>query len=142
MKGSCGTTGTGPRLLTECETTAVLDRKRGPLRSVQHELSSGSSTHREGATPTRFGPRPRNRDRMPSFSRMALQKETNKEISRITKPGVLLLLLLLLHSSVLLVASSSHRLCYPSSALLSLSLQPLLSFSHFFLFLLTPSLYV
>lgn len=97
---------------------------RGPLKSVQHELSSGSSTHREGATPTRFGPRPRNRDRMPSFSRMALQKEMNREISRITKLGALLFLLLC--SSVLLVASSPHLLCYPFCDLLSFSLQPLL----------------
>lgn len=81
---------------------------RSPLKSMQHELSSGSSTHREGATPTRFGPRPRNRDRMPSFSRMALQKEMNRQISIITKMGALLLC-----SSVLLIASPPHILWYP-----------------------------
>lgn len=98
----------------------------GPLKSVQHEALSWSSTHREGATPARFGPRPRNRDRVPSFSRMDLQKEMNREISRITKLGAVLFLLLLC-SSVLLVALSPHLPHYPFCALLSFSLPSLLS---------------
>lgn len=97
----------------------------GPLKSVQHEALSWNSTHREGATPARFGPRPRNRDRLPSFSRMALQKEINREISRITKLGPLLFLLRL-GSSLFLVAPSPHLPRYPFSALLSFSLQSLL----------------
>lgn len=113
---------TRPRLLSGSGVTVMTQPHLG---SVQHEAPPWSRTHREGATPARFGPRPRNRDRLPSFSRMALQKEMNREISRVTEWGTLLFLLLLC-SSVFLVAPPPHLSCYPFSDLLSFSLQSLL----------------